>query len=169
MIKLLKKTKKQITKSELKRIFNANDGIINLDLNSSVVKENKLYINECLLNDERIIDDALEGDCEEGIVLARREYLSFGISYITKVENGKLVVEASKESKSLDLLSSSYTIQIVNGFFTLGIYHPLFGKDVFEFEVLQQLFPNQVGYLLENGFFIIEEYEEDDLDDLLSI
>lgn len=170
MVKLLTKTTKKITKTELKELFNANNGIIRVDVNSDIVKKNKLYINECLLKDESVIDDALDGDYEEGIIpcLARRDYLEFDISYVTRVEKGKLVVEALP-SKALDILSSSYTIQIVNGIFTLGIYHPLGGKDVYDVEVLKQLYPDQVAYLIDNGFFTEREYKEDELVDLLSI
>lgn len=160
---------KKISKEELENIFHVCDEVVKVSKDSLVVKSNKNRINELLTADEEVIDCLLENDFDEGIYpeLLYRQYLSLGISFISKIEDDR-IVHMAIESEALDSIASTYTIQLVNSILLFNIYCPIGGWDLTDYDSIYEVFPKEVEYLIENRYFEVKDYDEDSFYSLIT-
>ncbi len=148
-----------------------------IDVNSRLAQYNINLINDSLVKDEESIDYVLDNYFETNPDkyipgLNYKKYLSYGLEYGTKMEDGYIVREV-KQSEELDKAITEYyitiwpDINIPNSEDLIIVLEPVAtsaGKLIFDYETISNYIPDFVNKLIELGYAkVIEDgYEIDE-------
>jgi len=166
--------------SELKTILGFEKIVIakiKLDVDSRLTQYNINLINDSLVGDEEsidyILDNYFEVDEEKGMPgLNYKHFLSYGLEYSTKMEDGH-VVRKVKKSEELDKAVTEYyitiwpDINVDNSDDLIIVLEPVAsyaGKLIFDYETISNYIPDFTNKLIELGYAkVIEDgYEIDE-------
>ena len=176
---IIKLTNKKLNSEDIKNLFGPNKlndktalMEINIPFESELAVKSVNKINETLSNDDEIINYLIESnfdELDEIVWPSYKEYLDYGIEYITKLIDGKIQREAIVNEKLKDV-STKYTVAINDILFgdasgeqiILSPWYPLGAFAVFDYETINTYAPDVVNKLIDNGYVTIEEIEVDE-------
>ena len=176
-MKYLMRTKKAFTKKAIKRIFNYDVfyhgnskfiAIIHVPFESDFVKKNIEAVNE-MLNDPTY--NFIENDCNkiyEHPILNYIDYYNTTINYKMKIIDGKPVREAVINDELKEVVTE-YAITVGPLDFDTGknnivLTEPYLDEEaeLWDFESIHSLIPNIVDTLINEGYAIIEDLNDDE-------